>query len=131
MRRGAGLVARSLQNGVTVSHRFRMSSFSDPQFDSYFLGGFECSTHRRRDGRRLDLLETTAHDVHAAADYEQLAGFGIRTVREGFRWHRIEQRAGHYDFSSVRPLVTAARETGTQVLWDLLHFGWPDDVDPF
>ena len=114
-----------------VSHRFRMSSFSDPQFDSYFLGGFECSTHRRRDGRRLDLLDTTAHDVHAAADYEQLAGFGIRTVREGFRWHRIEAQPGHYDFSSVLPLVRAARETGTQVLWDLLHFGWPDDVDPF
>ena len=98
---------------------------------SFFLGGFECSTHRRRDGRRLDLLASTAHDEHAESDYRQLATHGIRTVREGFRWHRIESRPGRYDFSSVRPLVRAAEATGTQVIWDLLHFGWPDDVDPF
>ena len=97
---------------------------------SFFLGGFECSTHVRRDGRRLDLVASTAHDVHAAADYAQLAGLGIRTVREGFRWHLIERRAGTFDFSSVRPLVRAAATAGTQVIWDLLHFGWPDDVDP-
>jgi beta-glucosidase/6-phospho-beta-glucosidase/beta-galactosidase len=108
-----------------------MTQLPDHPFRSFFLGGFECSTHRRRDGRRIDVLASTGHDVHAAADYEQLAAFGIRTVREGFRWHRIESRAGReYDFSTVRPLVRAARETGTQVIWDLLHFGWPDDIDP-
>jgi beta-glucosidase/6-phospho-beta-glucosidase/beta-galactosidase len=103
----------------------------DQPFHSFFLGGFECSTHRRRDGRRLDVLASTEHDRHAASDYAQLAGHGIRTVREGFRWHLIEPRAGAYDFSSVLPMVRAAAATGTQVLWDLLHFGWPDDVDPF
>lgn len=103
----------------------------DHPFRSFFLGGFECSTHRRRDGRRLDVLATTEHDRHAASDYVQLAGHDIRTVREGFRWHLVEPRAGTYDFSSVLPLVRAAEETGTQVIWDLLHFGWPDDVDPF
>ena len=101
-----------------------------PAFRSFFLGGFECSTHKTRAGRRLDVLASTGHDAHAARDYAQLAGFGIRTVREGFRWHRIERRAGQFDFSSVLPLVQAAETTGTQVLWDLLHFGWPDDVDP-
>ena len=101
-----------------------------PLFQSYFLGGFECATHIRRDGRRLDILDATAHDTHAAADYVQLAEHGIRTVREGFRWHRIEQRAGQYDFSTARAMVQAARATGTQVIWDLLHFGWPDDLDP-
>ena len=101
-----------------------------PLFRSFFLGGFECSTHVRRDGRRLDVLASTGHDVHAVRDYTQLAGLGIRTAREGFRWHHVERRAGQYEFSSVLPLVRAARETGTQVVWDLLHFGWPDDVDP-
>jgi polysaccharide biosynthesis protein PelF len=38
---------------------------------------------------------------------------------------------GRFDFSSVLPMVRAARETGTQVIWDLLHYGWPDDVSPF
>ena len=77
------------------------------------------------------MLASSGHDVKAAADYAQLADHGIRAVREGFRWHRIERRAGTYDFSSVRPLVEAANATGTQVIWDLLHFGWPDDVDPW
>jgi beta-glucosidase/6-phospho-beta-glucosidase/beta-galactosidase len=108
-----------------------MRPTSDWPFQSFFLGGFECSTHRRRDGRRLDVLAATEHDRHAADDYAQLAGHGIRTVREGFRWHLVEPRTGCYDFSSVLPMVRAAQATGTQVLWDLLHFGWPDDVDPF
>ena len=107
-----------------------MASISPPPFRSFFMGGFECATHRLRDGRRLDVLASTAHDAHAADDYTQLAGLGIRTVREGFRWHRVERRVGRYDFSSVRPLVRAAAATRTQVIWDLLHFGWPDDVDP-
>jgi hypothetical protein len=34
-------------------------------FQNWFIGGFECSTHRRRDGRRLDLLASTRHDVNA------------------------------------------------------------------
>ena len=26
-------------------------------------------------------------------------------------------------------MLRAARGTGTQVIWDLAHWGWPDDVD--
>jgi hypothetical protein len=28
-------------------------------------------------------------------------------------------------------MLRAARETGTQVIWDLCHYGWPDDLDIF
>jgi len=31
----------------------------------------------------------------------------------------------------VLPMLRAARETGVQVIWDLLHYGWPDDLDIF
>ena len=58
-------------------------------FDSYFLGGFECSTHRRRDGRRLDLIAATGHDQAVAQDYRWMVEHGIRTVRDGVRWHLI------------------------------------------
>ena len=106
-----------------------MAPFTHP-FQSFFIGGFECSTHRTRDGRRLDVLASTGHDTHAAADYARLRALGITTARDGFRWHLIERRAGHYDFASVRPMIRAAQATGTQVIWDLMHFGWPDDLDP-
>src|SRR5829696_1768589 len=98
-------------------------------FQSWFIGGFECSTHRRRDGRRLDLLASTRHDVNAAADYRLLAEHGIRTVRDGLRWHLIEATPGYFDWSSFLPMVRAARDTHTQVIWDLAHWGWPDDLD--
>ncbi len=95
------------------------------------MGGFECSTHRTRAGRRLDLIAATKHDALALADYLRLREQGIRTAREGIRWHLIESRPGVYDFSSVLPFIRAARATGTQVLWDLCHYGWPDDLDIF
>ncbi|RWO95779.1 MAG: hypothetical protein EOQ99_33560, partial [Mesorhizobium sp.] len=31
-------------------------------FASFFMAGFECSSHRRGDGVRLDLIRATAHD---------------------------------------------------------------------
>ncbi|NIK33635.1 beta-glucosidase/6-phospho-beta-glucosidase/beta-galactosidase [Xanthomonas arboricola] len=98
-------------------------------FDSFFMAGFECSTHRRRDGRRLDLIAGTRHDRWAANDYRAVAAHGLRTARDGLRWHLIEQRPGHYDWSSFLPMLHAANAAGTQVIWDLCHYGWPDDVD--
>ncbi len=95
------------------------------------MGGFECSTHKLRSGRRLDMVADTRHDVFAQADYERLAQQGIRVAREGLRWHLVEATPGHYDFSSAVPIVRAAQTTGTQVIWDLCHFGWPDHLDLF
>lgn len=102
-----------------------------PLFKSFFVGGFECSTHRTKAGRRLDLIAATAHDTHTAADYLRLQHQGIRTVRSGIRWHLIEKSPGHYDFSSALPMIHHARETNTQVIWDLCHYGWPDHLNVF
>lgn len=95
------------------------------------MGGFECSTHRLRSGERLDLVASTQHDAFAHQDYQRLSDVGLRTAREGLRWHLIEASPGKYDFSSALPIVRAARATGTQVIWDLCHFGWPDHLDIF
>ncbi|RIL07957.1 MAG: beta-glucosidase [Proteobacteria bacterium] len=98
-------------------------------FRSTFLGGFECSSHRRADGVRLDLLAATRHDAFARRDYEELARHGVRSVRDGLRWHRIEASPGRCDWSSFLPMLRAAAATGTQVVWDLCHYGWPDHLD--
>lgn len=87
--------------------------------------------HRTRSGRRLDLIAATQHDKYVRADYERLRSVGIRTAREGVRWHLIEKKPYHYDFSSLQPFLQAAEETGVQVIWDLFHYGWPDDLDIF
>jgi beta-glucosidase/6-phospho-beta-glucosidase/beta-galactosidase len=98
-------------------------------FRSYFAGGFECSTHRPTQGRRLDLVASTRHDLFAREDYERLRSVGILTAREGIRWHLIEREPRRFDFSSVRPILEAARASGVEVIWDLWHYGWPDHLD--
>jgi beta-glucosidase/6-phospho-beta-glucosidase/beta-galactosidase len=103
----------------------------NPVFRSFFMGGFECSTHRLRAGRRLDVIAATAHDRFAREDYERLAAIGMRTMRDGVRWHLIERSPRRYDFSSLVPMLKAAREADVEVVWDLLHYGWPDDLDMF
>src|SRR5258708_25053553 len=103
----------------------------NPVFQSFFAGGFECSTHRRRSGKRLDMIAATEHDRFARLDYLRLQQRGLRVAREGVRWHLVEAVPGRYDFSSVLPIARAARATGTQVIWDLCHFGWPDHLDLF
>lgn len=104
-----------------------------PLFQSFLLGGFECSTQRLRSGKRLNLLTATQHHEYRliVADYRRLQQHGIFTVRSGIHWPAIETRPYCYDFSSVRPFLQAAQETNMQVIWDICHFGWPDDIDIF
>jgi UDP-galactopyranose mutase len=99
-----------------------------PLFRSYWLAGFESACHINRAGARLDLVAATQHDRLAREDYRRVRSFGIRTVREAIRWHLVD-RGGRYDFTSVQPFVDAARSEGTQVIWTLCHYGWPDDLD--
>lgn len=95
------------------------------------MGGFECSTHKLSEGKRLDLITSTRHDRFARADYERLAEQGLRVARDGLRWHLIEKTPGQYGFASLEPMARAAQQSGILVLWDLLHFGWPDHWDIF
>lgn len=108
---------------------------SSPQsralFEGPFLGGFECSCLRTEDGRRLDLLASTRHAELASADYARLRRMGMTACRDGLSWVHAERSASRWDFSRTAAMIAAAEEHDVQVLWDLMHFGWPDDVDPF
>ncbi len=99
-------------------------------FRSFFSAGYECADHVNARGYRVDLLETSGHRARVQGDYSDLRPFGIRTVREGICWSRVERREGHYDWSGPEAILRAAQATGTQVLWDICHFGFPDDCSP-
>ena len=123
--------------GTVVETDSSQQSTESTVFQSFWMGGFECSTHRlprrkamgRYAGARLDLLSATRHDEFAQADYARLQQVGIRTARDGVRWHLIEKTPFRYDFSSLLPMLRAARATQTQVIWDLFHYGWPDGLN--
>jgi hypothetical protein len=106
-----------------------MNSQSRKTFASFFQAGFECSSHRRRDGVRLDLIRATGHDRHVLRDYRQCRELGFATLRDGARWHLIEKTRGKYDWSSWLPALEAAEQSGVRIIWDLFHYGSPDHVD--
>ena len=68
-----------------------MSDRFGTNFASFLQAGFECSSHRRRDGVRLDLIRATSHDKHVLRDYRQCRQLGFGTIRDGLRWHLIEK----------------------------------------
>jgi hypothetical protein len=99
-------------------------------FQSFWIAGFECSCQINAAGARLDMTSALQHDVYAAEDYGRLREVGIAAARDGLRWHLVD-RAGEYHWESWLPMLDAARDQGVTVIWDLCHYGWPDDVDIF
>lgn len=100
-------------------------------FASFWLGGFESACQINTRHCRLDMLAVTQHDQRAAEDYAMLRQFNIRAARDGVRWPLIERTPGRYDFSSFLPMLEAAKNAQIQVIWNLCHYGWPDDLDLF
>ncbi len=99
-------------------------------FKSYFIGGFECADHINRSGVRVNLHKETQHDIRVEEDYQLLADLNIYVVREGICWSEVEKIPYTYDFSEVLNRMQAAEKYGMQQIWDLIHFGYPDDLYP-
>lgn len=99
-------------------------------FSSFYMAGFECADHINRRGVRADLLAITGHVEHVLEDYQNLLDIGISTVREGICWGLVERQPYVYDWSYVVPRLRAGRMSGIQQIWDICHFGFPDDLMP-
>lgn len=99
-------------------------------FGSFFFGGFECSQHLTVEGRRLDIIAATQHDRLAAEDYGLARSVGMRAVREAVRWPFVDRGAA-LDLSELPRLARLGAEAGVLQVWDLMHYGYPDDLDPF
>lgn len=99
-------------------------------FPTFFISGFECSTFLWKDGRRRNLVEETRHRQHAREDYRMLHDIGIAVAREGIPWPLVD-RGGRYDFSAIDPMIEAMNAEKILPIWDLCHYGYPDDADPF
>ena len=99
-------------------------------FRSFWWGGYECTDQLNAFGHRVDFLPLTGHLPLINEDYAALAPFQVRTVREGIRWAHIERVPYHYEFSTVQAMLEAGQRHGIQQVWDLCHFGYPDDLTP-
>lgn len=99
-------------------------------FRSFVWAGFECATGLNARGEWIDQVSATGHDRFLEDDYARVAGLGMWTVREGVRWPLVD-RNGRMDFSTVTPVLAAARRHRIEVIFDLFHFGYPHGVDLF
>ena len=72
----------------------------------------------------------TQHDRHAQEDYNILRSLGIAVAREAVPWPLVDFQ-GNYDFSIIDPMLAAMRQAQITPIWDLCHYGYPDDLDPF
>ena len=99
-------------------------------FPTFFLSGFECSTFLWKDQGRRDLATETGHYEHMEEDYEMLRGLGIAVSREGIPWPLVE-KDGKCDFGMLDPVLEALDKCKILPIWDLCHYGYPEDTDPF
>ncbi|NVO83941.1 amine oxidase [Hymenobacter terrestris] len=102
----------------------------DSPFQSFWMAGFECTDQLNAFGNRVDFLNLTGHLQLLDADYELIRQHQLGTVREGIRWSQVERRPYEYDWTTVQVLLDAGRRHGIQQVWDLCHFGYPDDLTP-
>jgi beta-glucosidase/6-phospho-beta-glucosidase/beta-galactosidase len=99
-------------------------------FKSFFWAGFECATGYNVHKEWVDQVAATQHDVFADEDYRRLREVGISVAREAIRWPLVD-RLGRYDFATVEPFLRASRKHGVEIIHDLFHYGYPEDVDLF
>ncbi len=116
------------RDSMTNSAGNRSAVAAGNLFRSFWIGGFECSSHVNRFGTRLDMTAAVGHDRFAEQDYALMRSAGLLTARDGLRWHLIDH-GGKYDFSSFVPMLRASLHNGVQVIWDLFHYGYPNDID--
>lgn len=107
-----------------------LSSANTNPFQSFWWAGFECSDQLNCFGNRVDLLRESGHLQLLSEDYSRLNSFNIRTVREGIQWSQVEKTAYQYDWSIVESMLDEGHRRGIQQIWDLCHFGYPDDLTP-
>lgn len=115
----------------TVSDNSQLSLFPPKNpFKSFWMAGYECTDQINVFGNRVDFLNITGHISKIEDDYKDLNLFKIKTVREGIRWSVVEKIPYNYDFSTVEKMIIAGQKSNIQQVWDICHFGFPDDLTP-
>ncbi len=82
------------------------------------IGGFESTYLPRHD---VDVAETSDHVRRWREDLDLLVACGVRRLRYPVRWHRIEARAGVFDWAATDEVLGHLHDHGMVPIVDLLH----------
>jgi beta-glucosidase len=82
-----------------------------------------------RTGRTLDEYELTQHYGRMEEDLALFAELGLRAVRYGIPWHRINPQRGEWDFRWADRPLERLLDLGIQPIVDLVHYGLPGWIE--
>ncbi len=79
-----------------------------------------------RTGRVLDEYALIDHYRRWRSDLDLVAGLGVRTMRYGIPWYRVEPKPGRFDWRwTDRVLEHLVAKRGISPIVDLMHYGTP------
>jgi beta-glucosidase/6-phospho-beta-glucosidase/beta-galactosidase len=97
-----------------------------------FATGIECSYPTIEGGRvRRDLLEECGHYERFEEDLHLIKDLGLKVVRYGLPYYKINHAPGKYDFEFADRAMRLIRELELVPILDLMHFGVPDWIGDF
>jgi beta-glucosidase/6-phospho-beta-glucosidase/beta-galactosidase len=103
----------------------------EPEQGFVVASGIECSAPLNRAGVRMDELVKTGHLERYEEDIRLVRETGIRYLRYGIPFHRVNPSPDVSDWGFVDHALEACRRLGVVPIADLLHFGVPDDIGGF
>ena len=89
--------------------------------------GIECSAPTVA-GARVDELEKTGHYQNLERDLRLVADLGLRYLRYGIPFHRVNPAPGRFDWAFADRALEGLHAHGIIPIVDLMHFGVPDDI---
>jgi protoporphyrinogen oxidase/glycosyltransferase involved in cell wall biosynthesis len=95
------------------------------------MGGFEGADHVNGQRVALDMTASNGHLERLDEDHANAAAHGIGVVRESIGWRLCEPTPGRFDLQRAVRIACSAERHGLQVVWTLMHYGTPPDVDLF
>ena len=97
-----------------------------------FATGIECSYPKIEHGRtRRDQLEECGHYERWKEDLGLVKELGLKVLRYGLPYHKVNPRRGHYDWDFSDLVMAEMKRLKIIPILDLLHFGVPDWVGDF
>jgi len=101
----------------------------DPSPEGFvFATGIEDTfvAQTERAGERvLDEYALTDHYRFWRDDIDRAAGLGVRAMRYGIPWYKVEPAPGHFDWAWVDEVIDYATAKGITIIIDLVHYGTP------
>ena len=92
-----------------------------------FATGIECSYPKIQNGTiRRDLLDECGHYERFEEDLHLIKDLGLKVVRYGLPYYKINHTPGKYDFEFADEAMRLIQKLELTPILDLMHFGVPD-----